>query len=90
MRNTIKILKENNLGYLARTNNTTYVLSISGGNIKKKKIWCIEGGCNKDLHYPQKNNVEPAFLFSSFAHNSSINELINMKLSEHMCYEMIN
>ena len=27
---------------------------------------------------------------SSFVHNSSISELKNMKLSEHICYEMIN
>ena len=42
------------------------------------------------LHCPPKVKVQPDLLFSSFVHNSSINELKNMKLSEHICYEMID
>ena len=42
------------------------------------------------LHCPPKVKVQPALLFSSFVHNSSINDLKNMKLIEHICYEMIN
>ena len=42
------------------------------------------------IHCPPKVKVQPASLFSSFVHDSSINELKNMKLSEHICYEMIN
>ena len=42
------------------------------------------------LHCPPKVKVQPALLFSTFVHNSSINELKNMKLIEHICYEMIN
>ena len=42
------------------------------------------------VHCPPKVKVQPALLFSSFVHDSSINELKNMKLSEHVCYEMIN
>ena len=42
------------------------------------------------VHCPLKVKVHPALLFSSFVHNSSYNELKNMKLSEHICYEMIN
>ena len=42
------------------------------------------------IHSPPKVKVQPALLFSSFVHNSSINELKNIKLSEHICYEMIN
>ena len=37
-----------------------------------------------------KVQVQSALLFSSFVHNSSVEELKNMKLSEHICYEMIN
>ena len=42
------------------------------------------------INCPPKVKVPPALLFSSFAHNSSINELKNMKLSEYLCCEMIN
>ena len=42
------------------------------------------------LHCPPKVKVQPALLSSSFVHNSSINEIKNMKLSEHICFEMIN
>ena len=42
------------------------------------------------LHCPPKVKVQPALLFSSFDHNYSLNELKNMKLSEHICYKMIN
>ena len=42
------------------------------------------------INCPAKVTVQPALLLSSFVHNSSINELKNMKLSEHICYEMIN
>ena len=42
------------------------------------------------IHCPPKVKVQPALLFSSFVHNSSFNELKNMKLSEHICYEMID
>ena len=44
----------------------------------------------KIIHCPPKVKVQPALLFSSFVHNSSINEFKNMKLIEHICYEMIN
>ena len=40
-----------------------------------------------DIHCPPKVKAQPALLFSSFKHNSSINELKNMKLSEHICYD---
>ena len=43
-----------------------------------------------NVHCPPKVKVQPALLFSSFEHNSSVYELKNMKLSEHICYEMIN
>ena len=36
------------------------------------------------LHCPSKVKVKPVLLFSSFVHNSSINELKNMKSNEHM------
>ena len=41
------------------------------------------------VHCPPKVELQPA-LFSSFVHNSSINELRIMKLSEHIYYESIN
>ena len=41
------------------------------------------------IYCPPKVKVQPALLFS-FVHNSSINELRNMKLSEHIFYEMFN
>ena len=44
----------------------------------------------EDIHCPPKIKVQSALLFSSFVHNSSINELKNMKLSEYICHEMIN
>ena len=43
-----------------------------------------------NIHCPPKVKVQHALLFSSFVHNSSINELKNMKLSERICYEMIH
>ena len=42
------------------------------------------------VHCPKKVKVQPALLFSFFVHNSLINEFKSMKLSEHICYEMIN
>ena len=42
------------------------------------------------IYCPPKVKEQPALLFSSFVHNSSINELKNMKLSEHICYKMNN
>ena len=38
----------------------------------------------------QKLRYNLLLLFYSFVHNSSINEFKNMKLSEHIFYEMIN
>ena len=57
---------------------------------KKKKI-------ANALHYVFKSEVgscpklklQPVLSFSSFVHNSSINENKNMKLRENICYEMI-
>ena len=43
-----------------------------------------------DIHCHPKVKVQLALLFPSFVHYSSINKLKNMKLSEHICYEMIN
>ena len=45
---------------------------------------------NMHIHCPPKVKVQGALLFSSFVRNSSINEFKNMKLSEDICYEMIN
>ena len=42
------------------------------------------------MHCSPKIKVQPTLLFSSFAHNSWINELKNVKLSEHICYDLIN
>ena len=48
-------------------------------------------GENPYIHCPPKVKVQPAlFIFFSFVHNSSINELKNMKSSEHICHEMIH
>ena len=41
------------------------------------------------IHCLPKIKEQPA-LFSSFVYNFSSNELKSMKLSEHICYEMIN
>ena len=41
------------------------------------------------IHCPPKVKVKPALLFPSFVHISSINELKNIKLNEHICYKMI-
>ena len=41
-------------------------------------------------HCPPKVKVQPALLFSSFMHNSSINEHISIKLRENICYQIIN
>ena len=38
----------------------------------------------------QKLRYNLLYCFLLLAHNSSINELKNMKLSEHICYEMTN
>ena len=43
-----------------------------------------------NVQCPAKVKVQPALLFSFFVRNSSINKLKNMKLSEHIYYEMIN
>ena len=60
--------------------------------VKSKSIsLSVEGSWNLfNIHYPPKVKIEPALLISSFVHSSSINELENMKLSEHICYEMVN
>ena len=63
--------------------------------IKAYDLFRIEGSSKcftykYTLNIPPKVKVQLALLFSSFVHNSSINELKNMKLSEHICYEMIN
>ena len=42
------------------------------------------------IHCPPKVKIHLPLLFSSFVYNSLINELKNIKLSEHICYEMIN
>ena len=42
------------------------------------------------IHCSPKVKVQPALSFSSFVHNSSINELKNMKLRENTCYEMLH
>ena len=42
------------------------------------------------IHWPSKVKVQPALLFSSIVRNSSINELKNLKLSENICFEMVN
>ena len=39
---------------------------------------------------PPKVKVQLALVFSSFVNNFSINELKNMKLNEHIFYEMVN
>ena len=51
----------------------------------------IYSECKKwKINCPPKVKVEPALLFSSFMHNSSVKKLKNLKLSEHICYEVIN
>ena len=47
-------------------------------------------GIQIKIHCPPKVKVQPSLLFSSFVYNSSINEIKNIKLGEHICYEMIN
>ena len=42
------------------------------------------------VHWCSELKVQPALLLSFFVHNSSINELMSMKLREHICYEKIN
>ena len=42
------------------------------------------------LQCPPKVKVQSILLFSYFVRNSSVNKLKNIKLSEHICYEMIN
>ena len=49
---------------------------------------CLMKVCQQ--HWCSKLKIQPAVLFSSFVHNSSINNFKNMKLSGHICYEMIN
>ena len=42
------------------------------------------------IHSCPKLKLQPVLSFSSFVHNSSINEHKNMKLRESVCYEIIN
>ena len=42
------------------------------------------------LHSCPKLSLQPVLSFSSFVHNSSINELKNMKLREKICFEILN
>ena len=42
------------------------------------------------VHCLPQVKVQLALMFSSFVHNSSMNELKNMKLNEPICYEMIH
>ena len=43
----------------------------------------------KQLHSSKQLNNQPVLLFSSFGHDSSVNEHKNMKLRENTCCEMI-
>ena len=43
-----------------------------------------------NIHWSKQLKGQPVLLLSSFVHNSSINELKNMKLRENACYEKIN
>ena len=43
-----------------------------------------------EIHSCPKLKLQPLLSFSSFVHNSSINEQNNMKLRENISYEMIN
>ena len=49
---------------------------------------CLPIDCN--VHSRPKLKLQPVLLFSSFMHNSSVNEHKNMKLRENICYKMIN
>ena len=42
------------------------------------------------IHSCPKLTLQPVLSFSSFVHNSSINEHMNMKLRENICFEIIN
>ena len=53
-------------------------------NMFIKKISTIKNYILKEIHSPPKVKVRPTLLFSFFVHNSSINKLKNMKLSEHI------
>ena len=41
------------------------------------------------LHSCPKLSLQPVLSFSSFVHNSLINELKNMKLRENICFESL-
>ena len=45
---------------------------------------------SKVLHWSKQLKDQPVLLFSSFVHNSPINEHKNTKLRENTCYERIN
>ena len=59
---------------------------------QEKKIVCHQEFkiCFEIMCCPPKIKLHSALLFYSFVHNSSIKELKNMKLSEHVYYELIN
>ena len=42
------------------------------------------------IHWCPKLKLHPVSSFSSFEHNSPINEHKNMKLKENICFEIIN
>ena len=44
----------------------------------------------EEIHSCLKLKLQPVLSFSSFVHNSSINEHKNMKLKKCICYEIIN
>ena len=47
-------------------------------------------GKEKKIHWCSKLKEQPILTFTSFVHNSSVNEHMSMELRENICYEIIN
>ena len=59
------------------------------GSQEFNSLVCISN-VNFNVHLRPKLKLRLVLAFSSFVHNSSINEYKNMKLRENLCYEIIN
>ena len=94
----LKQLKQISAVYIFTDNGKfiTSFLSIYVHKILQNRLYKLLGKKNKDdknnfyLYWGPKLKLQAVLSFSSFVHNSSINEHKKMKLREYICFEIFN
>ena len=88
---------QNALSFIVLTQNmvknglTCYISKLCTENIiNERTIRIVMRVRTFEVHSCPKLKLQPVLPFSSFVHNSSINERKNTKLRDNICYEMIN